>query len=88
MKGGNNVSRLLKNLVVFAMTMVTFIVLGMAAKAEEIVIDNNTVQYTVSEAAVYWESSKYGGFGKHNTISECGLRNTSCSDKRLFCAKS
>lgn len=70
MKGGNNVSRLLKNLVVFAMTMVTFIVLGMAAKAEEIVIDNNTVQYTVSETTVYWESSKYGGVGKHNTISE------------------
>lgn len=63
-------TRLLKTLFVFAMTMVMFMVFSIVANAEEIVIDNNTVQYTVSEGTVYWESSRYGGVGKHNTISE------------------
>ena len=63
-------ARLLKTLFVFAMTMVMFMVFSIVANAEEIVIDNNTVQYTVSEGTVYWESSRYGGVGKHNTISE------------------
>ena len=63
-------TKLLKTLFVFAVTMVVSMAFGITANAEEIIIDNNTIQYTVSEGTVYWESSKDLGFGRHNTICE------------------
>lgn len=62
-------TRLLRNIIIFAVAIVASMVFAVTANAEEIDIDN-TVQYTVSEGSVYWESSDQWGSGSHKTVCE------------------
>ena len=62
-------TKLLKNIFIFAMAIVACMAFGVTANAEEIEIDNNATQYTVSEGSVYWESSEECGAGRHNKVS-------------------
>lgn len=61
-------TKVLKNIFLFALTIAAFMVFGVTANAEEIEIDNNA-HYTVSEGSVYWESSEQCGSGRHNKVS-------------------
>lgn len=63
-------TKLLRNLFIFVVAIVASMTFGVTANAEEEIVVDNTVQYTVSEGTVYWESSDQLGSGNHNTVCE------------------
>ena len=68
--------KVFKSISIFSMVIVVAMIFGITAKAEEI---DNTVQYTVSEGCVYWESPEQWGTGRHNTVcNENRYTNTNC----------
>lgn len=63
-------TKLKRNLLVFVVTLTLSMLLSITVFAEEVVINNETGNYTVSEGTVYWEISTNYGSGKHFTISD------------------
>lgn len=62
--------KLNRNLVVMAITFALAMFVNISAFAEEVVINNQTGKYTVSEGTVYWETSTNYGSGKNFTVSD------------------
>lgn len=63
-------TKLKRNLLVFAVTLTLSMLLSITAFAEEVVIDNEIGKYAVSEGTVYWEISTNYGSGKNFTVSD------------------
>lgn len=69
---------------IYIFAMLIFTSMGFSITANANTIDNNTVQYTVSEGVVYWESEQWG-IGRHNTVSkENRYTNTSCGELSIL----
>ena len=63
-------TKLKRNLLVFAVTLTLSMLLSITAFAEEVAIDNEIGKYAVSEGTVYWEISTNYGSGKNFTVSD------------------
>ncbi len=63
-------TKLKRNLLVFVVTLTLSMLLSITAFAEEVVINNETGNYAVSDGTVYWETSTNYGSGKHFTVSD------------------
>lgn len=77
-------TRLLRNIFIFAVAIVASMVYGVTANAEELSIDN-TVKYTVPEGSIYWERSEQWGSGSHNTVcDENRYTDISCGELSVW----
>lgn len=60
-------SKLLKHFLIFIVMIIFPMAFSLNANAEQISIDNS-IQYTLSNGSVYWETSSHFGSGVHGTV--------------------
>lgn len=63
-------TNMLKAFLILVLTMFLPMMYGVAVNADEVVVDNDTEWYAVSDGTVYWEKSECTGSGKHNVVCD------------------